>query len=131
MASREYIDDDDEDMPDAMDVGRSRQTASAAQDGSEDEERDSEEDEDEEDEEEEEEEEEQDSGRQRKRVKVCENQTYGGLDYSQVNCSAHLKGQRPTVSLISRSRLTTMRRIWTKMTMSWERKVSRSGKLEN
>lgn len=68
MASREYIDDDDDEMPDAMDIGRSKQAAPAAQDGSEDEERDSEEEEDEDDEEEEEEEE--DSGRQRKRAKV-------------------------------------------------------------
>ncbi|KAL5639866.1 hypothetical protein ACGC1H_006441 [Rhizoctonia solani] len=65
MASREYIDDDDEELPDASDLGRSRQAVDDVED---DEERDSEEDEDEEDEEEEEEEE-QDSGRQRKRVK--------------------------------------------------------------
>ncbi|KAB5588249.1 Transcription elongation factor SPT5 [Ceratobasidium theobromae] len=66
MAPRDYIEDDEDDLPDAADVGRSRQ---AADDVEEDEERDSEEDEDEEDDDEEEEEEEQDSGRQRKRVK--------------------------------------------------------------
>ncbi|KAG9084752.1 transcription elongation factor spt5, partial [Ceratobasidium sp. 370] len=68
MASREYIDDDDDEMPDAMDIGRSRQAPTAAQGGSDDEERNSEEEDDDEDDEEDEEEEE-DSGRQRKRVK--------------------------------------------------------------
>ncbi|CAE6402378.1 unnamed protein product [Rhizoctonia solani] len=65
MASREYIEDDDDDLPEASELGRSRQAVDDVED---DEERDSEEEEDEEDEEEEEDEE-QDSGRQRKRVK--------------------------------------------------------------
>ncbi|KAJ1301230.1 hypothetical protein OPQ81_003639 [Rhizoctonia solani] len=65
MASRDYIDDDEDDLPDASDLGRSRQAVDDVED---DDERDSEEEEDEEDEEEEEDEE-QDSGRQRKRVK--------------------------------------------------------------
>ncbi|KDN44288.1 hypothetical protein RSAG8_05552, partial [Rhizoctonia solani AG-8 WAC10335] len=65
MASREYIDDDDEDLPDASELARTRQPVDDVED---EEERDSEEEEDEEDEEEEEEEE-ADSGRQRKRVK--------------------------------------------------------------
>ncbi|QRV84757.1 transcription elongation factor SPT5 [Ceratobasidium sp. AG-Ba] len=67
MASRPYIDDDDEELPDAMDIVGSKKQGRAAHDDS-DEERDSEEDEDDE-EEEDEEEEEEDSGRQRKRIK--------------------------------------------------------------
>ncbi|GAB1520195.1 transcription elongation factor spt5 [Rhizoctonia solani] len=65
MASRDYLDDDEDDLPEASELGRSRQVEDDVED---DEERDSEEEEDEEDDEEEEDEE-QDSGRQRKRVK--------------------------------------------------------------
>ncbi|CAE6360290.1 unnamed protein product [Rhizoctonia solani] len=66
MASRDYLDDDEDDLPEASELGRSRQVEDDVED---DEERDSEEEEDEEDDDEEEDEE-QDSGRQRKRVKV-------------------------------------------------------------
>ncbi|CAE6333856.1 unnamed protein product [Rhizoctonia solani] len=65
MASRDYLDDDEDDLPEASELGRSRQVEDDVED---DEERDSEEEEDEEDDDEEEDEE-QDSGRQRKRVK--------------------------------------------------------------
>ncbi|CAE7113529.1 unnamed protein product [Rhizoctonia solani] len=120
MASREYIDDEDEELPDASELGRSRQAVDDVED---EEERDSEEDEDEEDEEEEDEEE-QDSGRQRKRVKVSP--ALSNLPFMLKCCvSAHLNGPRHIVSLISKSRLTTMTKTWTTTMTSCTRKATR------
>jgi hypothetical protein len=100
MAPREYLDEDEDDLPDASDVGRSRQPAD---DVEEDEERDSEEEEDEEEEEEDEEEEEQDSGRQRKRVKV---RLFLADSFSLLirRNSVHQSDQKLTASSISKSR---------------------------
>ncbi|CAE6436776.1 unnamed protein product [Rhizoctonia solani] len=122
MASREYIDDDDEDLPDASDLGRSRQAIDDVED---DEERDSEEDEDEEDDEEEEEEE-QDSGRQRKRVKVSLPLS-NNLFMLKCSLSAHLNDPRHIVSSILKSKSTTMTKTWTTTTMSCTRKASKNG----
>jgi TATA-binding protein-associated factor Taf7 len=120
MASREYIDDDEDDLPEASDLGRSRPAVDDVED---DEERDSEEEEDDEDEEEEEDEE-QDSGRQRKRVKVSL-LISNSLFMLKCYLSAHPNDPKHTVSSISKSKSTTMTKTWMTMTMSSTRMASK------